>query len=306
MKTDLLIFTHIQKAGGTTLSRVLKSKYGLWPPTGVTQLDLTMGLHHFHYNQGDLPAARIKALQELSEKERHKVRLIHGHIWYGLHQLFDQSYRYISVIRDPVTRVLSHYNQLYHKEIFPHKEEIRSLEIKEFLERYPVNAFSNYQTKVIAGFDMADIEASTAFETAPSSGQLLSKAQENLANDYEVLITERYDETLVLAGQRLDWRNAYYVKSHVTSAAKRKVSKSALSPELEGLIREMNSLDVELYESANQIVDARIADVGEKFDADLKRHTARNARINKWLAGPIDSGFKLGRKLHVSLAGKKS
>src|SRR5690606_10545236 len=80
----------------------------------------------------------------------------------------------------------------------------------------------------------------------------LEAAKSNLREWFTVTgITERYDESLLLMHKRLGWNfGPYYVRANVTRSRPRK---TGVSPDTIEAIREVNSLDVELYEFAIQM-----------------------------------------------------
>lgn len=289
----VVLFTHIQKTAGTTLGRLLKAKYGFWPLSNFRNIDLAMGLHHFHY-RGDFPAERVAALQRLDERDKTRVRLVQGHIGYGIHQYFSQPYQYIAALREPVGRVLSHYNQLLLQEWFPYKDEIRSKTLEEFLETRPVDALRNLQVKMLAGVHNDVPGDRTPYEFLEAGPELLDKAKRILDKEYEVVITERFDESVLLLKKKLNWKNAYYIKSNVTKSRKRKhdLDESTLE-----LVRHYNSLDIQLYDYAAAKINGEIEKLGREFGDEVAAFRRSNVRFNQIGYRPIDGALKTGRAL---------
>src|SRR5262245_38674258 len=89
--SPMLIFVHVPKASGTTLKRSLEREY-----RGRTVRDTE-------------PGAEAEAeLAKLSEAERKSVAVLKGHMYFGLHALFPQPAVYTTVLREPISRIVSH------------------------------------------------------------------------------------------------------------------------------------------------------------------------------------------------------
>ena len=278
------------------MGRLLKTKYGLWPPANLFSMDLAMGLHYYH-NNGDFSADRVDALQRLSKNEKQKVRLVQGHMGFGIHEYFPQQCQYVTVIREPVNRVLSHYHQLKLQDWCPFKEEIRSMPMKDFLVQYPIDAFSNYQVKMLAGVHKHLPGDATPYDLTSANRNTLETAQRNVAERYLTIVTESFDESLLLMKEQLGWRHAHYIKSNVT---KKRRKREDLDDSVIELIRSQNSLDIELYGQVVEKMKIDIANQGPDFQQKVKKFKKRNRFLNRVFYWPIDRLFKLGRKVHVS------
>ena len=89
-----VIFLHIPKTAGTTLLRILDRQY---PPEVV---------HSF----GADAHQSVVEYKALGEETRNKIRLLRGHMAYGLHEYLPNAAGYFTVLREPVARVISYYN----------------------------------------------------------------------------------------------------------------------------------------------------------------------------------------------------
>ena len=180
---------------------------------------------------------------------------------------------------------------------FPYKDEIRSMRIEEFIESHPIDALTNYQVKMIAGRSRGMPGDMTPYDCSPSDRSLLAEAKKNVADHYHVVITERFDESVLLLQRKLDWRNAYYINSNVTKIRKRKTD---LDESVIDLIRRHNVLDIELYEHVVQEIDAEITGLGETFQQELRAFRKTNERLNRICYRPINRLLTFGRKIHVA------
>jgi hypothetical protein len=290
----LIIFTHIQKTAGTTFGRTLKAKYSFWPLAKLARLDLVLGLHSYHV-QGDFPLERIQAIQSLSEADRQRVRLLQGHMGFGVHKYFSQPFQYVTVLREPVGRVLSHYNQMRNQDWCPYKEEMRSKSVDTFLAAHPIDGLANFQVKLLAGIYQSTLGNTVPYCTTESTPELLDLAINHLDQYYLLALTELFDESMLLLKATLGWRNAYYIKSNVTKKPKEPV---AYFPEVLAVIRMHNRLDIALYDYARTRIEQAISAKGSVFQEDLAEFRVRNRRINRWLYQPVDLLLKAGRKLN--------
>jgi len=89
-----LIFLHIHKTAGTALHKIIRrqnkrstvySKHGFFP-------------QKFNDSFKELPAAM-----------REKLRYVKAPMYFGLHESLSQPSTYVTMLRDPIDRVISHY-----------------------------------------------------------------------------------------------------------------------------------------------------------------------------------------------------
>src|SRR5690348_7948751 len=86
-----VIFLHIPKTGGTSLRQVILQAY----PPGCCQL--------IYYLE---PGRVIAAGKTLSNGGA-----VYGHLYFGVHELLGVAPRYVTMVREPVSRVASFYRQ---------------------------------------------------------------------------------------------------------------------------------------------------------------------------------------------------
>ena len=116
-KNNLFIFMHLPKCAGTEIREHLYTQYSKeeiltlydsphFPPTVWSYDDVDNALNKLNANQKD------------------KIKFIFGHyVYYGIHKHFkNRTPKYITFLRDPIDRTISHYNwdlMRYHKSIMP-------------------------------------------------------------------------------------------------------------------------------------------------------------------------------------------
>lgn len=262
---ERVIFLHVPKAAGTTLNRVIENQY---PPESVLAID---------------PARQEAALEEfkcLPPSEREKIRLLRGHIGYGLHIYLPSPVTYITILRDPVDRVLSHYyylrTHLERGSTFadrPWLQDAGRMSLTDYVRFGRSADLRNGQTKLLAGrMDGWGVDSTPPLDEEG----LLQAARRNLHEGLGVVgLAERFDETLVLLKRRLGWKTPIYVSRNRTEG---RPPKTQLPRETLEILEEQNALDLELYRDANVVFLDAIRDEGPRFSREVARLRFVNRR----------------------------
>ena len=87
IETEILIFLHIPKVGGMTLSKILERHYS---PAQTLNFDA-----------GDNQQTRFEAIPA---PQRARSRLIKGHLFFGLHRCIEGPSVYVTFLREPIER----------------------------------------------------------------------------------------------------------------------------------------------------------------------------------------------------------
>jgi len=259
-RNETLIFLHIPKAGGSTISKILEQQYS-------RAETLTL----------DDRERQIAQLKALPAAQRGQYRLIQGHLFFGLHRFIPRASTYITFLRRPVERVLSFY---YYARSTPdhylYSQLVSErLDLKTLLAREVTLELRNEQTRLLAGDEWEDPQRVV-------TRAALKQAQANLQTHFRVVgLLEEFDASLLLLRRAFGWRFPFYVKENVT-----KEKETFLDAETRGLIEEANRLDLELYEYARNLFDERCRAAGESFAAELS-HFRRSNRAFARLVPPL-------------------
>jgi len=153
-------------------------------------------------------------LDEIADDQLSACDYVIGHFPFGIHARLPRPSLYITLLRDPVARLLSNFRFGLDRQKWP-----RDMPVATLVEQGRL--IDNMQTRQIAGI---------ADRHVPCTSAMLSTAIENLRSRYAVVgVTERFDETLRTLITLLGWPDIAY--------SDRQVSRAASDPELESNAR---------------------------------------------------------------------
>jgi hypothetical protein len=258
-----IIFLHLGKTAGWTLSRVLSRN--LSPAIRIGNPPNTP--------HGFLSEEPIRTFAAWPEERRERYRLVAAHMVYGLHEHVPRPSAYLSLLRKPVARAISGYHRVLEAPTHRLHEAVagRGMSMQDYLTRGISLETDNSQTRAIAG------DVSTPF--GECSREMLEVAIRNVEERFPVVgLTERFDDLLLLLKRTFGWSNLYYVRANVT---KGKPAREEVPFETVQLIKDRNWLDLELYDFvAARFRDA--VDADPSFATDLQRFRKWNARYQPW------------------------
>jgi hypothetical protein len=216
-----IAFVHIPKTAGGTLKSMFSAAYGREAITSA-------GNYLRSPDKTAVAATRF----------RPGTRVTIGHTPYGLFRRFLPSgTRYITFLREPVDRVMSHY--------YRHLQA-KAGTLEEALE-LGLPDLSNLSTRFLC--------ADATLDALPDGA--LDEAKANLESFAFVGFQERFDESVVLLQEALGiGRIPYGVNAHVNA---NRPSVEEATDEQRALIAAHNQLDVELYAWARSRFDAAAA-----------------------------------------------
>ncbi len=282
MPEPILIHLHIPKNAGTTLSRMIKLRLLLRPPTNLLHHSQTLGL----YNVGNY-RRRLGRIDALSDRAKARIRFFEAHAGFGLHGSLPRPARYMTMLREPTSRVLSVYSFRKQMGRIP-----ADMPLSEFLEHDDVHRvwwIDNAHVRYLAG-EQGDILDVPLGQCQPHH---LETAKQRLAEEVFFFgLVERFDESVCLLFRALGWRPATYVTGNVTQ---RRLAMEEVDEPTRRRIVELNALDIELHRFACELFERRVAQAGPTFADEVaayRRRVARAQRLVRPLALPLFNAWR--------------
>jgi hypothetical protein len=220
----MLVFVHIPKTAGTTLHKVISHQY---------RRDRIL-IHHDA--DGPLAAAIPPGAAKMPE-------VVMGHLSVGLHR-YHPGVRYVTCLREPVARLVSHYHHARNDPAHYLHEAIRkdNLDLPGYVASGLSGELSNGMTRMLAGVE--------DFHQSVIGPEALAQAKGHVEEHFDaVILSERFDEGLLLLAAKLGWSIPYYLRRKVG-----RYSAGATKPDAAArrVVEEYNALDLELYAWARE------------------------------------------------------
>jgi Sulfotransferase family len=269
----IVAFVHIPKTAGGTVTSMFAAAYS---KQGIGKTG--------NYARGPEKTERKIARRPggWEEWQRRGGRVSVGHTPYGLfREHLPADTRYMTFLREPVDRVLSHYYR--HIQIQDPKRaasyvpepwtpeqggKVRAASIEQALVDMRLPQINNLATRFLCGhrYPMGELPASA-----------VDDAKENLRGFAFIGIQERFEESLVLLQRMLGLTSLPYEDRHV-SVEGRRPGVDEITDEHRALIEEHNQLDAELYRFGLGLFEEAVAAAtDEGFTADVEALRAQNA-----------------------------
>jgi hypothetical protein len=235
---DTLFFVHIPKTAGTTFQSIL---WQVYDAPGVCRV----------YPSWDQARDQVAASDPAV-----KARVVVGHYVYGLHcdpvmrPRIEDRVRYATFLRDPVDRVVSHYNHVMNSDLPLHREIFaRHPTLESFLD-HPWAW--DVQAVFLTGWHRTTVRGDR-----PGA---IRTAMENLRERFDAIgLTERFDESLAQFARAFGWRLPSYTSMNQASERAKRIHVEELSPALVAKIRDLTPCDTAIYEYGRSLFEERCA-----------------------------------------------
>lgn len=215
------VFSHIPKTAGTSLENILIQVFELKDVLHVNAPDLN----------------RLPQVIHLKNKY---PNLIMGHhpIHALLYQLLPETrFVHLTMLREPVSRIISYYNYLATREYHALHSQIKDLRFDTFLKQDLVE-INNGQSKRLAGCLHSD--------ESIKGNELYQKAKFVVDNCFSLVgVTEYFKEFCHVLEKQCG-----IIFNHLPPAnrSQRKIQLTDLKPQQRKIIEENNKVDIQLYE----------------------------------------------------------
>jgi hypothetical protein len=276
-RQPLLVFVHIPKTAGTTLTTVLTTNE---PGTRTRH-----GGNVFKGGGGAKHGVRFESLLKNEHGELDGAGVVAGHFPLGIREYMpgDREVRYFTFLREPADRTLSHY--------FAIRERRGGAEEPTKLGLQPLPAEATLDDMLEAGYLHDNVQTRMLSGLAEPFGEvdegMLEQAKHNLREELAFFgLTERFDESLLLAKRRLGFRSILYRPFVDTGRSGRRSTGRVntrrprgdeLPPELLAGAQACNRYDTELYRFAAQLFDEASELEELEFEVELAALRAAKA-----------------------------
>ncbi|WNZ24401.1 sulfotransferase family 2 domain-containing protein [Leptolyngbya sp. NK1-12] len=243
---DVLYFCHIPKTAGMTFRTIVEDQ--------------------FHCSDV-CPATLNAQLAKMSPEEIQSYRLFRGHLGFiNLPELLPgKQVINVTVLREPVARVISHYEYIRRMPGDPHYEAVKDMTLEEFAQKLTAGKVGkNIQTYHVAKTAQFSLESLSPQET-------LDLAKASLDDFAFVGLVERFQDSLFLLSYIFGWKPIFNSRKE-NAAGKQKVVQEIPASTLE-VIQANTRLDDVLYRHAKEIFEVRFAamqrDLIDRFGAEV-------------------------------------
>jgi Galactose-3-O-sulfotransferase len=251
-RPDHVIFIHIPKAAGRTMNSIVARQYSR---------------HELLQIEGGLGKTRIPDSERATQ-----AKFVIGHVHYGLHRHLPGTSSYMTMLRDPVDRVLSLYRYIVSTPQHALHQRLANVSLLDFASGSDnMEEIENGQTRQIAGVT-----------TGVPDAQSLAVAKRHLVERFVAVgIMERFDESVILFKRRLRWRMPYYVPKNVTQTL---FLEEPGVPAIK-IIESRNTLDAELYRHACDLFEEQVSRAGPLFNAEVSVFRLLNSAASTYRRG---------------------
>lgn len=237
-ENDVMYFCHIPKTAGMTFRTIVEDQF---------------------HSEEICPATLNAQLAKIPLETLQKYRLFRGHLGFtnlpGL--LPEKNFINVTVLREPVARVISHYDYIRRMPGDPHYAAVKDMTLEEFAQKLTAGKVGkNIQTYHVAKALRFQLDSLTPSE-------ILEVAKESLDRFGFVGLVERFQDSLFLLSYIFGWKPI--INSRKENAARSKKSLDELSTRTIDIIKENTQLDAELYRYAQEIFAERFFEMTQNL-----------------------------------------
>ena len=251
MARDALLLVHLPKTAGTTLAQLMRYHYSGRAFMGAGNV----------LSRPDEAEPRLEGIAR-----KPAIRAASGHVSFGLAERVLPEATFVTILREPVARTLSHYYFLAETGrgggLIPPglDEDSRALSLGEAFDRGYL--LDDLQTRMLCGLV-------SPYDDLPADA--LDRARTNLRDRFAYVgTTERFDELLAVLNLALGWPTTAHEPARENPRRPKDVAE-----DLRALAAERNPLDHELHAYAGELLAERVDPAVEEEAEVIGAATAR-------------------------------
>ena len=254
----IVVFVHLERGGGVTFKDILGRYYK----------------NIFDIRHSKDFAKRQEELISMPTEEKLRIELVQGHQYYGIHRYLFSPFKYITMLRHPISGVISAYQNYRRQLESPYHDSAMTYSLEEFIKRGCKLSFDNGIVRHLSNMWPHEVRWGEV------TSEHLKQAKENL-NFFLAGTTEHYDATLVYFHHVLNW-NKLPLYSHANYA--KKEHKTEVDSQTYKLITENNLYDLDLYEYAVKNFHKKTNRI-PNFEDKVRRFKILNRTIGRFYIG---------------------
>jgi len=232
-RPNKILFDHLPKCGGASLSNYLQANFPKRKTYSIDSSRLEQSIEEF---------------KDLPEDDRYSFDLVKGHQAIKLLDYVHPDSLRVTVFRDPIERIISHYYYVKRRPGHYLYENVAgaNMTLDEYVASGLTGEVCNYYTTRYSGLSICEAER--------RPDEAVAKAFETIINSYDIVgFLEDYaffmNEIYCKANLRFRYKNK---KMNVT---KNRPGLSSLKHSVARGIQDANRLDIELYKYLKEKVD---------------------------------------------------
>lgn len=181
-----ILFMHIAKTAGTAFREAIAENYKH---------------SQIAYLYPHPPGLLVSSLGLLPLDQRARFRLVMGHFEYGIHELLPQESTYVTIVRDPIKRVISHYYYLLETQPDITLDGPSPMSLIEMLERRRTTDLDNLMVRCFSGVDEYTVPAGQIDQ------QMYDLAVEHLRTRFSFVgYQDRVDQAYSALQKQFNWK----------------------------------------------------------------------------------------------------
>ena len=230
----------------------------------------------------------------LSPEIKRQFDFIDGHMPGNIHRILQQPCKYITLLRHPLKRAISHYFQSrINQESSCHTaSDRREVSLSDFLkEKYNTNCM----TKQLLGVDLPDGESQSVKITAldlyqrcqrvfrnPVTPEMLEQVKLQLRDQFLLVgVLERFDDFIFLLFKRLGFQGLPYYPIMQITTPRQFRKKLPVSESILAQFYEQNAMDMELYAYARSLFERQWETLGYRQRLRALTHRTRTGTAQR-------------------------